>query len=300
VKQKEQRGYVYLLRNLKTGDGYVGKHRGTHVERRLSAHISVALSGASTYPIHRAIRKAYHESKGASLGFSAEVIWEGAPDDALIFKMERKFIKELGTFARDGKGYNLTFGGDGVTMTPEVVKKIGAAVSAAWKRPEVRAKFEATNAAMRVKVSTAHKERLKDPAEREKLRQINLARYEDPLEHELSAVRAKKFWSRPETRAKKVLANQERWLRPGERDKASETAVRRWARQGEKERSAVWIEKTAAFNRGKKDSDATKLKKSEARQVYLERRRLQLYADVHPWRLLGLDNTLCQVMRAYV
>ena len=267
VKPKVIRiGYIYLLRNLINGKGYVGQHWGTNVNNRWNGHISDSLVHKSAYPLHRAIRKYGPEN------FSAEVVWTGAQAD--LDRMEQKFIKKFNTFADDGMGYNLTRGGQfgGGSYAKSSRKKIGIAITAAWQRPEVRAKFAASNAAMRVSVSIAHKIRLQDPEERRKLSEINIRRYEDPKEHAKSSKRAKKYWSVPEIREKKVKANQDRWKRPEERAKASEAALKRWAREGERERSKVWFAKISAKTTGRKLPESTKQNMSKSRRAYLQRR----------------------------
>ena len=210
---------------------------------------------------------------------------------------EVHYIKKLNTFAHGGHGYNLTLGGAGITMTKVIRKKIGASVSAAWRRPEVRKKFSATNAAMRAKVSMAHKIRLQDPVELEKLAASQRKRYQDPKERAKSSVAQVQAWADPVKRARKELANRARWGRPEERAKASESALRRWDRPGQREHAS---KVSTGRGLGVKLPESTKLKMSESK-----RRRDCITALCRsgwgcPWRLLGLDTPVRNMVERMV
>ncbi len=96
-------GFVYLLRNLVNGKGYVGQHSGVSTDKRWSWHIWAAVEGLVQKPLYNSIRK-----HGAQ-NFSAEIIWQGKPAD--LNEKETFYIGKLRTFIGDGKGYNLTRGG---------------------------------------------------------------------------------------------------------------------------------------------------------------------------------------------
>jgi len=96
------RGYIYLIRNLVNGKGYVGQTI-KKVKYRFRAHIWDAQCG-SNLVLHRAIRK-YGESN-----FSIQEVCYA--DVLLLDDLEKHYIKFFGTFIRE-HGYNMTEGGDG-------------------------------------------------------------------------------------------------------------------------------------------------------------------------------------------
>jgi len=95
-------GYIYLVRNLINGKGYVGQTVQS-VAARFAAHKSSVKLGSKN-ALHSAIRK--HGIDNFSV---KEVI---RCDHTLLNKLEKLFIKFYGTFAHTGHGYNMTDGGD--------------------------------------------------------------------------------------------------------------------------------------------------------------------------------------------
>lgn len=119
-------GHIYCLRNNVNGKGYVGQHAGPDVEKRWKQHLWWAKRG-SPHPLHRAIRKYGWEN------FSKGVVWTGDP--TRLNDLETKNIAELGTFAGDGNGYNLTRGGGsnyGWVPTAETRANMSKAQKAAY------------------------------------------------------------------------------------------------------------------------------------------------------------------------
>ena len=115
-KCNEGYGCIYLLTNLRNGKRYVGQDQsGNPDTQRWKNHIDNALNDRLKWPLYCAIRKAWRESSGRTLGFSAEVIWRGP-----IEKLDEKeiyYIAKLHTWINDPKGdrsYNLVKGGGGV------------------------------------------------------------------------------------------------------------------------------------------------------------------------------------------
>jgi group I intron endonuclease len=100
-----KKGYIYLIRNLVNGKGYVGKTEKT-VSLRFSQHKTQSKIG-STYALHAAMRK-----YGIS-NFSVIEIASSEPYQ--LNDLEKHFIAKYGTFAPLGNGYNLTLGGEGQT-----------------------------------------------------------------------------------------------------------------------------------------------------------------------------------------
>lgn len=98
---------VYLVENKRNGKRYVGltKH---DLETRWGQHVKDALYERSNMLLHKAIRK------NGPDGFVRSVIDEGESEEQLR-QLERDWIEALGTHVSLGKGYNMTFGGDGVS-----------------------------------------------------------------------------------------------------------------------------------------------------------------------------------------
>jgi hypothetical protein len=96
---------VYLVANKENGHKYVGITTGS-VGKRWREHRFAARHDKGR-PLYRAIRK-YGED-----AFSIEVLATASSKDELK-RLECEFIQSLRTYARDGSGYNLTLGGDGL------------------------------------------------------------------------------------------------------------------------------------------------------------------------------------------
>ena len=100
-------GYIYLVTNFENGKLYVGQTVNT-IEHRWDDHVSEAYNGnKSSSLLHRAIIK-----YGAS-SFGICALEECA--DAELDEREKYYIKEYDTYYIHDKGYNLTWGGEGVT-----------------------------------------------------------------------------------------------------------------------------------------------------------------------------------------
>ena len=100
-------GYIYLITNFENGKLYVGQTVNT-ATYRWNKHIEEAYGGnKSNSLLHRAIVK-----YGAS-GFGICVLEECA--DTELNEREKHYIKEYDTYYTHDKGYNLTWGGEGVT-----------------------------------------------------------------------------------------------------------------------------------------------------------------------------------------
>ena len=100
-----KKGYIYLIRNLVNGKGYVGKTEKT-ISLRFAQHKNESKLG-SKYALHAAMRK---------YGISNFSIIEIASSEPYqLNDLEKHFIAKYGTFAPLGNGYNLTLGGEGQT-----------------------------------------------------------------------------------------------------------------------------------------------------------------------------------------
>lgn len=98
-------GYIYLIKNKINNKVYIGKTTRSY-ERRWYEHIYKAYNDQKTYAINEAIRKYGKEN------FNFEVIEQC--EDKMLNEKEEFYIKFYGSYIKD-KGYNLTFGGEGVT-----------------------------------------------------------------------------------------------------------------------------------------------------------------------------------------
>lgn len=97
--------FVYLVTNKENGHKYVGVTTGS-IQKRWREHRFSARHDMKR-PLYRAMRK-YGEGS-----FAVEVLATAKDKDELKL-LERQFIQSLRTYARDGMGYNLTLGGDGL------------------------------------------------------------------------------------------------------------------------------------------------------------------------------------------
>ena len=100
-------GYIYLITNFTNGKRYVGQTVNP-IHYRWNKHIEEAYSGnKSNSLLHRAIIK-----YGAS-NFGINVLEECA--DTELNEKEKSYIKQYNTYYTYDKGYNMTWGGEGVT-----------------------------------------------------------------------------------------------------------------------------------------------------------------------------------------
>lgn len=99
---------IYLITNIINGKKYVGQHCGTR-DSRWKQHLAAALKLEDPKPLYAAMRKYGVEN------FKYEVLEELGKDanEKLLDDREKHFIKEYNTFIGNGRGYNLTLGGDG-------------------------------------------------------------------------------------------------------------------------------------------------------------------------------------------
>jgi hypothetical protein len=287
VKTRERVGCIYLLRNLVNGKGYVGQYKDAeNVERRWNRHISTALNTADTRPLYRAIRRAWRESKGCTLGFSAEVLWRGA--GAKLNAMEVKYVKKLNTFIDDGCGYNLTRGGDQPAWSrlgrknisaglrryhkknPDAVILMAERSTKVLSKPDVRAKMSiagkklwAEGTAYHKKIVKAFRKRWDDPVKKA----AAVAAMQEPKTRAIVNEAVKSYWAKPESKASMAAIAKIWWEDPTYRyrqehpseetfSKLSVAAQRRWAKPNARKKHGAairraWVtkrEREAALN----------------------------------------------------
>ena len=107
-------GYIYKIENKINGKIYIGETARTP-ERRWYEHIFYSMAaGSHRHALQNAIRK-YGEQN-----FSFDVL-EECPNEELG-EREKYYIQKYDSFIKNGKGYNMTFGGDnGVKIDREKV-----------------------------------------------------------------------------------------------------------------------------------------------------------------------------------
>ena len=108
--------YVYKITNKINGMLYIGITTRT-VHARWLQHKGCALRGTYNYPLHNAIRQYGVDA------FEVETVHTGNSLEEL-HNMEIELIKKHNSYVRNGKGYNMTYGGDsGQPMPPEAIEK---------------------------------------------------------------------------------------------------------------------------------------------------------------------------------
>lgn len=97
-------GIIYRATNIINGMSYIGKTLSS-LEARKKRHLKSVQAGSRFY-FHNAVRKHKPEN------FLWETIYECDGNNELL-EQEKIFIKKFETFYGTGKGYNMTYGGDG-------------------------------------------------------------------------------------------------------------------------------------------------------------------------------------------
>lgn len=107
--------YIYKITNTVNGKAYIGFTSKTP-SQRWKNHKRNAAAG-SVYALHAAIRK-YHDDS-----FSIETIYCSTDRHTTLKEMEPYFIRLYNTNYRDGFGYNMTPGGEGIGPLSEKTKQ---------------------------------------------------------------------------------------------------------------------------------------------------------------------------------
>jgi hypothetical protein len=217
-KPQEVLGCIYLLTNLTNGKRYVGQYGNVlFVIRRYNRHITTAFTDDDPRPLYRSMRKAWRESKGQTIGFSAEILWTGPVEK--LHEKEIHYIKKLRSFNCDplgDKSYNLTKGGDGVrglVWSKAARKKLRAARKKQFEDGTVGAKMSASHLlrykdqAERNRQGSNTRNRFKNnPAAHAQMTAAQLRRYKDPIEHEKTGIASKLAWSKRPIKERRAMA----------------------------------------------------------------------------------------------
>jgi group I intron endonuclease len=182
-------GYIYLIRNMINGKCYVGLTRKT-ISNRWNSHLRRCKSGNHS-PLYDSIRKY------GIANFCVDILEEIEYD----FLQEREifYIDKLQTHVSTGKGYNQTFGGEGVVghsgwhHTESAKIAIGIGNSKKVRSDETKEKIrisvkKAMTPAVIDNIKRKTKEALKDPTRRQAIREKNSKKVEQlSLEGDLIA-----------------------------------------------------------------------------------------------------------------
>lgn len=124
----EQLYQIYLITNILNNKKYIGQTiKSFGYKKRFKAHLYNKRS--SCFRLDAAIKHYGVEN------FKVELVEDDIPQD-LIDEKERYYIDLYNTFYKNGFGYNMTLGGQGVhgyVHTPETKQKMSLASKKAWE-----------------------------------------------------------------------------------------------------------------------------------------------------------------------
>jgi group I intron endonuclease len=246
--------YLYLIRNLVNGKGYVGITKRP-LRKRLLDHYAAARGGKET-AIARAITKYGQDA------FTVTLLGE-APTWEELLAMEREAIQTYNTFHLTGHGYNLTLGGDGTTGWKHT--------EASKARMGLANKGRVLSAEHRAAVSQAHRGIPKSLEQRQKIGEAQRGeknhRYGKPLSED--------------HKAKLLAANLGR-TSPMAGKKHSEATRRKIAAAGMgRRRSEESIRQGADKYRGSHHSEATKALLAEKARAQFARQGNPMQGRMH-------------------
>jgi len=240
-------GCIYKLTSIKKPKKcYVGKDKsGDPARHRWKGHLADAFAEKDRRPLYSALRKADRESGGLTVGFTAEVIWRGPR--SLLNEKEIYYIKKCRAFIDEG-GYNLTRGGDGLSLgfkhSEQAKRNMSAAQINNYAKP---GRLERQSTAMlRCYEDLAEHEKksvaqlrsyAEHPERRAQQSAILRLRYEDPDERAKSGRAHQAYWAKPESHEKACIAVQLRYADPAEREKQRIGTTHRYEDPVEREKT---------------------------------------------------------------
>jgi len=208
--EKAPSGYIYRANNIHNGKNYLGK-TGKTIEERWSEHLEDgrALKRVREANPDKKIYGTHLDNALAKYGPDAFIVTQEdvAFSEAELNKKERHYVKEYDSMNPD-KGYNMTEGGEGGRMRPEVieklrqigkekandpewVKKVSKGVSDKYQNdPEYYEKQakerreRGKDADWVEKMTKINQEKGKDPKFREKMRKVGSEKWENDLEYQ--------------------------------------------------------------------------------------------------------------------
>jgi group I intron endonuclease len=247
---------IYYIHCKETNKGYVGQHNEVSPIKRFKSHIQQAKRNKPERMgvLHHAINKYGQES------FTIETLCV-VPEEA-ISRMEEYWAEQLGTYTWDYPGgYNMIWCGDttrtGFKASEETKKKQSEAAKGRIVSEETKKKlseaFKNMSEETKNKMIAGNKNRKKPPPRtvehREKMRSIMKKKWEEGTSPILKALEAQKSNEYKE-KAKAILT--------------------------ERNKSAEQIQKARAFHIGRKRSEETCRKISEARKASFAKKKALL------------------------
>lgn len=124
---------IYQVRCRVNNKVYIGKTIKT-VDQRWREHLGCVRRGRSNLPFHNAIRKYGPEN------FDVWVLYTDAVSEGHLNMLEEMFIRQFKS-NNPHYGYNMTPGGDGGPVSPEVGRKISKALKGRKPSKETRRKM---------------------------------------------------------------------------------------------------------------------------------------------------------------
>jgi GIY-YIG catalytic domain len=205
-------GVIYKIQ-FPNGKYYIGQ-TNTSLEQRKKGHKQSAKNG-TTYCVYNALRK-------YNMVDTFELIEIDTADTLEeLNEKEKKYIIEYNSYYMNGRGYNMTLGGDGTTgyvFTEDDKKKMSEKTKEQKRTPE----------GMEIS-SKAQKKRFENPEERKKHCERMRTRIEThPDMGERISESQKKRFENPEARQHLSEARIEYFKQPGAREKNSEAQKKRF------------------------------------------------------------------------
>ena len=247
-------GCIYYIYCKESNKGYVGQHNEVSPIKRFKSHIQQAKRNkpARMGVLHHAINKYGQES------FTIETLCV-MPEEA-ISRMEEYWAEQLGTYTWDYPGgYNMIWCGDtsrtGFKASEETKKKQSEAAKGRIVSEETKQKLANANIG---------KKRSEESKEKQSKSNIGSKRSEETKKKQSEA--AKKLWDEGKSPILNALKAQQ----------TDDFRVRVKAMLTERNRSEEHIQKTRAIHIGRKRSEETCKKISEARKASFAKKKALL------------------------
>jgi len=142
IKKSKIYGYIYLAINTINGKVYIGKFECPKtIEERWIEHLREGKNLKELREL-KSNKKIWDTHLNNAIAKYGETIWElnyidKAYTKEELNKKERYWIKKYDAMNRN-KGYNMTEGGDGGKLRPELVEKIKKKIIAKWEDPKYK------------------------------------------------------------------------------------------------------------------------------------------------------------------
>ena len=199
-------GYIYKIA-FPNGKNYIGLTT-TSLKRRKKEHKSSAKRGNNNV-LYKALRKHKMEDTFELIEI------DSADTQEELCKKEIYYIQQYDSYFKNGKGYNMTYGGEGTfgyEFTTEDRQKMSEVMKKHYENPEARKKM-----------SEAKKKHCENPEARKKMSEVMKKYYqENPESRQKQSEVMKKHYENPEARQKMSEAKKKHFENPEARQKQSE------------------------------------------------------------------------------